>query len=171
MKNAGVILAVGLTALVVATIAAFSFMPRGGAEAQGAPPAPDAAAAVAPVAGSADPAAVEAAFAAREALIQAQIQELDRELADRNTDYAARAAEMADLVATGEAQLAGLSANELALRGQVDELSQALTDRAAIYAGQRAQAAAQYQTRIAQLKAQMDEANAKLADARAQLGQ
>src|SRR5690606_1490010 len=101
--------------------------------------AADAPVAIAPVAGSADPAAVGAAFAAREALIQAQIQELGRELADRNTDYAARAAEMADLVATGEAQLAGLSANELALRGQVDELSQALTGRAAIYAGQRAQ--------------------------------
>lgn len=167
MKNAGVIIAVGMTALVVLAVVAFSFMPEAGAV-QPDPAIPDLPAAAAT---TGDPAAVEAAFAAREALIASQARELDRELADRNASYQARAEELTALIATGEAQLAELESAELALQEQVTGLDTALVDRAALYEQRRVQAYTQYQTGINQLQAQLDEANAKLADARAQLGQ
>lgn len=167
MKNVGVVVAVGLTALVIAVIAVLNFLPKVGAVA-GEEVLP---AVSTPALGAADPAAIQAAFAAREALIQAQIQELDNELAGRTTDYEARAAELGGLIATGEAHLARLSANEIALSDQIDGLTAALAERAALYDGRRTQALTQYQTSLQQLQIQLDEANAKLADARAQMGQ
>ena len=167
MKNVGVVVAVALTALVVMVIAVLNFSPQVGAASgdMALPPT----AAPAPIIG--DPAAIQAAFVAREALIQAQIQVLDHELAARSADYDARVVELTGLIATGEANLAQLSAGEIALREQVDELSAALADRGLLYEGQRAQAYQQYQASLQQLQIQLDEANAKLADARAQLGQ
>ena len=168
MKNVGVIVAVAATAVVVLVIAVFSFMPAEGAA--GASPE----ATVAPViSGGApsDPAAVQAAFAAREALIQAQIAELDRELADRQGDYAARAQEIADLLAAGEGQLAQLAEQETVLLAQVSDLRVALGDRQALYGTQRSQVNVQYQASLEQLQLQLTEATTKLADARAQLGQ
>jgi len=174
MKNVGVVAAVAATVVVVLGVAVFSFAPSGAtaAPAPGAPTdapagAPAAVAPAAPV----DPAAVQAAFAAREALLQAQIAELDRELADRQADYAARAQELADLIAAGEGQLAQLTEQETALQTQVSDLRVALADRQTVYAAQRGQAAAQYQANFDQLQLQLTEANARLADARAQLGQ
>lgn len=167
MKNVGAIIAVGLAALTIMGLALFSFWPGGSAEPPGAPaPVSDGVAAAAP-----DLSAVQAAFAAREALIQAQVKELDRELADRQTDYDARVVELAELVATGEAQLAQLSAGELALQGQVDELEKALSERGAFYESQRQQANSQLQNNIQQLQIQLGEAKVKLAEAQAQLGQ
>jgi hypothetical protein len=167
MKYVGAIIAVALASLAVVGIAIFSFLPKSGT---GSPAAatqePGELAAVAP-----DSSAIQAAFAAREALIQAQIQQLDGELVDRKADYDARVVELTDLIATGETQLAQLTAGELALQSQVDELGAALSERATFYEDQRNQANTQLQINIQQLKVQLDEANAKLADAQAQLGQ
>ena len=165
MKSAGVIMAVAATSIIVLAIGIFSFLP--GADFQALPNS----ATVIPLAVAPDTPAVQAAFAAREALIQTQIQQLDQELAARESDYQARAAEMSALIMTGEGQLAGLQQQETALQQQVDQLLATQSERATVYDGQRQQAYYQYQVNIQQLKVQLDEATAKLADAQAQLGQ
>jgi hypothetical protein len=167
MKYVGAIIAVAVASLAVVGIAVFSFLPKSGADSPVAPTQePGELAIVAP-----DSSAIQAAFDAREVLIQTQIQELDRELADRKADYDARVVELTDLIATGETQLTQLTTNEIALQGQIEQLEAALSERAAIYEAQRNQANTQFQISIQQLKLQLDEANAKLADAQAQLGQ
>lgn len=165
MKSIGVMMAVAATSVVVLAIGIFSFLPRGGFE---APPNPTT---VIPLAVAPDVPAVQAAFTAREALIQTQIQQLDQELAARESDYQARAAEMRALITTGEGQLAGLQQQETDLQQQVDQLLATQSERATVYDSQRQQAYYQYQVNIQQLKVQLDEATAKLAAAQAQLGQ
>ncbi len=165
MKSVGVMMAVAVTSVIVLAIGIFSFLPRAGFE---APPNP---ATVIPLAVAPDVPAVQAAFAAREALIQTQIQQLDQELAARESDYQARAAEMRALITTGEGQLAGLQQQETDLQQQVDQLLATQSERATVYDSQRQQAYYQYQVNIQQLKVQLDEATAKLAAAQAQLGQ
>lgn len=165
MKNAGVMMAVAATSLIVLAIGIFSFWPGADLEAQPDP------ATVTPLAVAPDMPAVQAAFAAREALIQTQIQQLDQELAARESEYQARAAELSALIMTGEGQLAQLQDQETVLQEQVDQLLVTQSERAAVYDSQRQQAFYQYQVNIQQLQAQLDEATAKLADAQAQLGQ
>lgn len=168
MKNAGVIMAVAATAVVVLAVGIFSFLPAADSAAGAAPPT---APTIGVAAASTDTGAVQAAFAAREALIQSQVEALDRELAGRQAEYEAQAAELSALIGAGEAQLARLQEQETAARGQLDALRVAQSERAALYNGRRAQAQTQYQAGIQQLTAQLDEARAKLAEATAQLGQ
>lgn len=166
MRHKGAIIAVAVTALVVIAIASFSLLPATEADAATGTELP------APVAAPArDLGAVQAAFAAREALIQTQVQQLDRELTDRQTAYEARLAELGNLVATGDAQLVQLRERETALQAQVEELRAAQVGRGALYESQRGQAYGPYQVALQQLQIQLDVANAKLAEARAQLGQ
>ncbi len=165
MKSPGVILAVAATSILVFAIGIFSFLPGEDVKTQPEP------ATVIPLAVAPDVPAVQAAFAAREALLQTQIQQLDQELAARESDYQARAAEVEALILTGEGQLAQLTQQETALQQQVDQLLVTQSDRATAYESQRQQATSQYQASIQQLKAQLDEATAKLAEAQAQLGQ
>lgn len=165
MKNAGVVMAVAVTGIIVLAIGIFSFLPGAKSEAPSNP------ATVVPLAVAPDMPAVQAAFAAREALLQAQIQQLDQELAARETDYQARAAEMSALIMTGEGQLAQLEAQESDLQQQIDQLLASQSERATAYATRRQQALYQYQVNIQQMKIQLDEATAKLAEAQAQLGQ
>lgn len=165
MKSAGVVMAVAATSIIVLAIGILSFLPRADFETLPNP------ATVVPLAVVPDTSAVQAAFAAREALIQAQIQQLDKEQAARESDYQARAAEMSALIMTGEGQLAELQAQETALQQQSDQLLATQSERTAVYDTQRQQAFYQYQVSIQQLKVQLDEATAKLADAQAQLGQ
>ncbi len=165
MKSVGVMMAVAATSIIVLAIGIVSFLTGADSEAQPNP------ATVTPLAVAPDMPAVQAAFAAREALIQAQIQQLDQELAARESDYQARAAEMSALIMNGEAQLAQMQGQETGLQQQVDQLLVTQSERATVYDTQRQQAFYQYQVNIQQLKAQLDEAIAKLADAQAQLGQ
>jgi DNA anti-recombination protein RmuC len=168
MRNIGTILAVGLTAIIVIVIGIFSFLPEVEADQasnNATPQATDLSLIVS------DPASMQAAFAAREALLEAQIQELDGVLADRQQTYQARAQELADLIAAAEAQSAQLSEQETALQQQIEQLQTAQAERTTTYEGQRQQAYFQYQTSIDQLKLQLDEANAKLAETLAQLSQ
>lgn len=166
MRHKGAIIAVAATALVVIAIAIFSLLPAAEADAATRTELP------APVAAPAhDLGAVQAAFAAREALILTQTQQLDGELVDRQTAYEARAAELGNLIATGDAQLVQLREREMALQAQVEELRAAQVGRGALYESRRGQAYGQYQATLQQLQVQLDVANAKLAEARVQLGQ
>ena len=165
MKTAVASMTVAATCMIVLAIGVFSFMPGTESGALSNP------ATVVRLAVATDMPSSQTTFAAREALIQAQIQQLDQELAARESDYQARAAEMSALIMTGEGQLAGLQQQETALQQQVDQLLATQSERATVYDGQRQQAYYQYQVNIQQLKVQLDEATAKLADAQAQLGQ
>jgi hypothetical protein len=167
MKNIGVVLAVVMTLIVISAIGVFSFLPASD------PPDPTQAAptTTTQVVAVTDTGAVQAAFAAREALIQSQIEELDRELTDRGAAYEARVAEVAGVIAAAEEQLAVLQEQEALMVEQVEALQTVQSERAVLYAGQREQAQIQYQAAIDQLKTQLEEAKVKLADAQAQLGQ
>lgn len=172
MKNVGTVGAVGLTVLAIITIVVVSSWPDIKPRAEAMPEPEVMPAIVTPVAGpTRDTAAIEAAFLARETLMQTQIEELDRELADRQADYEARAAELAGLITTGEDRLALLDEQNVALKAQLDELVAAQGERQVLYDGQLQQAYSQYQISIQQLQLQLDTTNAKLAETLAQLGQ
>jgi hypothetical protein len=168
MRNFGALLVVALTAAILLVLTTFNFAPAEATE-------PDVASQVEPLAFTeaidTDTGAVEAAFVAREALLQSQIIELEGQLADRQEAYSVRAGELADLIATGSAQLADLEAQEQQLLQQADQLLQAQAERSRLYEGQSGQAYAQYQSSIAQLQLQLDQANAKLAELGLQLDQ
>lgn len=172
MKNVGTVGAVGLTVLAIIIIVVVSSWPDIKPRAGAMPEPVVMPATVTPVAGpTRDTAAIEAAFLARETLMQTQIEELDRELADRQADYEARAAELAGLITTGEDRLAFLNEQNVALKAQLDELVAAQGERQLLYDGQLQQAYSQYQISIQQLQLQLDTTNAKLAETLAQLGQ
>ena len=173
MKHIGTLIAVAVTAAIMLAIGVFSVLPA--PESSAAPvgdgATADAAPAVQASASAADPGAIQAAFAAREALVQSQIMALDQELTAREADYAARADELATVIATGDAQLALLQQQEAELTQQLGDLLVAQADRTTVYETQRGQAYSQYQVNLQQLQAQLDEATLKLAEARARLGQ
>jgi hypothetical protein len=169
MKNIGVVLAVATTLIIVSVIGVLNFLPA--TEPPAAAPTQIATTAVPQEVAETDTGAVQAAFTAREALIQSQIEELDRELVARQAAYEARATEVIGLIAAAEEQLAVLQEQELSAIEQLEALQTAQSERSTLYAGQREQAQIQYQVAIDQLKAQLEEAKVKLADAQAQLGQ
>ena len=168
MKNLGVVLAVGITAVIVITIGFLNFFPVSEPQLTvgGDIPAPVAETVVVP-----DMAAVAAAFEARETLLEAQIAELDAEYANRLAVYDLRVEELSTLIVAGEGQLPQLQDQETGLQEQIDQLHAAQSERTTAYESQRQQAYYQYQVNIQQLQAQLDEANAKLYDALGQLGQ
>jgi hypothetical protein len=169
MKNLGAVLAVGITAVIIVTIGVLNVLlasePGPAAEIEEiAPPVVDAAAAP-------DVAAIQAAYDARELLLQAQIAELDAELLDRQAGYDQRAAELEELIFMGEEKLIQLQDQETVIREQIEVLLLAQSERAAAYESQRQQAYYQYQINIQQLQAQLDEGQVKLAEALARLSQ
>jgi hypothetical protein len=168
MKSIGMLLVITATAAILFVLVTFNFAPAGAVDADLASQVPPA---VTPDVISTEIRAVEAAFAAREALLISQISELDQELVDRQEAYEAHAGELADLIAAGGAQLAELRAQEQLLQQQSDQLLQAQEERSQLYEVQRGQAYSQYQSNIAQLQVQLDEANAKLAELGLQLDQ
>ena len=169
MKNLGVILAVGITAVIIITIGIFNFLLASEADLParyGGLPAAVEETTVVP-----DVAAVQAAFDAREALLQAQIAELDAELVDRQAAYDLQVEELSALIVASEEQLTQLQDQETVLQEQIDQLLTAQTERAANYESLRQQAYYQYQVNIQQLQVQLDEANGKLSEALVRLGQ
>ncbi len=169
MKNLGAILAVGMTAVILITIGASNFLLAAKAEppadSGNTPPLVEQTTIVP------DVAAVQAAYQARETLLQAQLTELDTELIDRQITYDLQVEELSWLIVTSEEQLGHLQEQETVLQEQIDQLLVAQTERTASYEGQRQQAYYQYQVNIEQLQTQLDEANVKLNDALARLGQ
>jgi len=168
MKNIGVVLAVGTTALVVVIIGILNFFPPPDSD---LPAGDENATAPATEVTTVDIAAVQAAFEAREALLQAQIAELDLEYVDRQAAYDSQAGEINALTVAAEEQLNQLGEQESSLQEQIEQLHAAQEERAATYDNQRQQAYYQYQVNIDQLQLQLDEANAKLGEALAQVGQ
>ncbi len=169
MKNLGVILAVGITAVIVMTIGIFNFLLV--SEAESAANSEEVADLVEETTDVPQMAAIQAAFEARETLLQAQIANLDAELADRQSAYDLQVEELSGLIVTGEEQLIQLQSQETILQEQIDALLNAQTERAVNTESQRQQAYYQYQVNVQQLQAQLDEANVRLNDAFSRLGQ
>ena len=169
MKYLGAILATVITVAIILTIGLANYALL--ADAGPSVSAEEVATPVQESAPVADAAAIQAAYAARETLLQAQIVDLDAGLANRQADYEARVEELNGLLLTGEGQLAQLQDQETALKEQIDQLLVAQADRTANYESQRQQAYTQYQINIQQLQTQLDEGNSKLSEALARLGQ
>ncbi len=169
MKNIGVVLTVGITAVILITIGVFNVLLA--AEAETPVDAAITPAVAEEVTAVPDLAAVQAAYDARETLLQAQIAELDSEYSDRQAAYELRVEEYSSLLLAGEDQLSQLQDQETVLQEQIDQLLAAQMERAANNESQRQQAYYQYQVNIQQLQGQLDEAHVKLSDALAQLGQ
>lgn len=169
MKHLGAVLAVGITAVIILTLGAVNFLMVSGAPS--APNTGDLPANMEAPTAVPDVAAVQAAFEAREKLLQAQIADLDAELENRQAAYDQHAAELNGLIAAGEEQINQLHEQETSLQAQIEQLNNAQAERTAVYESQRQQAYYQYQVNSQQLQAQLDEGKAKLSEALAQLGQ
>jgi len=169
MKNLGVVLAVGMTAVIIITIAIFNFLLVSAEE----PPSNSENTQIVTVEPTTVPdvAAIQAAFDARAALLQGQIKDLDAEYADRQSAYDLRVEELGGLIAASEEQVTQLENQENTLQSQIDQLYTAQTEREATYESQRQQAYYQYQVNIQQLQTQLDESKVKLNEALGRLGQ
>lgn len=168
MKNLGMALAVGLTAVIVIMIGLFNFLLRS----EAAPIVDNSDPLTGPEATAApDLTAVRAAYDAREALLEAQIFELDAELADRQAAYELQVGDLTASIVSREEQLAELLDQETAMQEQVELLLDAQAEHVLNGESQRQQASYQYQINIQQLQAQLDEAQSKLNEALVRLGQ
>ena len=107
---------------------------------------------------------VEAAYAE-------QLTQVQQALAERKAVYDGQLQEMNNRVATGQTQVRALADQEQAIQQQIAQLYNARLERQAAYATQLAAARQEYDQRLAQLAAQLQEAQARLAEARTLLGQ
>ena len=168
MKYLGPLLAGGLTIAVVLVVGIFSFLPAGSLTQVEQPTNSEPARqiVVAPV----DTSQLEAAVAEREAVYLAQIDELNRVLQERQNIYQTQIQELSNQITTTPEQLGQLQAQERILPARITQLETTRSERQATYQEQLAQLQNQYNERIAQLQAQLSEAQIRLAEANAQLG-
>jgi chromosome segregation ATPase len=160
VKYFAVLLAGGLTLLVVLAVGIFSFLP------QEEPPQPAVVVPVAPATSQ-----LEASLAEREATYQAQIAKLNQTLQERRATYQTHMQDTNAQIATAQQQLNALKAQEQNLLGQAAQLETTRAERLAAYQTQLEQAQGQYSVRYTELQAQLNEARTNLANAQAQLGQ
>ena len=106
-----------------------------------------------------------------EAAYGEQLTQVQQALAERKAVYDGQLQEMNNRVATGQTQVRTLADQEQAIRQQVTQIANARLERQAAYATQLAAARQEYDQRLAQLAAQLQEAQARLAEARTLLGQ
>lgn len=164
MKNLGPLLAGGLTLLIVLAVGVFSFLP--------AQPAPAAESATGPiVVPAADTGQLEAAMAERENVYQGQLQQLEQTYQDRQAMYQSQIQTLNSQITAAQNQLDDLTAQEATLSLQVAQFEQSRTERLNTYQAQLNELNPQYADRLSQLQAQINEAQAKLAEVNAQLGQ
>ena len=164
MKNLGPLLAGGLTLLVVMLVGIFSFLPAGAAT------QPAAASAGPIVIPAVDTTNIQASIAERDAAYQAQINQLNQTLQERQATYQTQADTLKAQTTAAQAQLTDLKNQEQNLPAQISQFDQARADRLAVYQAQLDQLNQQYQERLAQLQTQLNDVQAKLAEANAQLG-
>jgi hypothetical protein len=167
-KNLGVMLTIGVTAAVLLLIGLLNFMPAGASDVAGTQVVE---AVMIETTAPLDTAALEAAYAAREALLLAQIGAIDMEYSARQTAYEEQAASYEAHLTAGAEQLGQLQEQEGTLQEQIAALQLAQSERVSAYEDQCGQAYYQYEMNIQQLRVQLDEGNAKLAEALARLGQ
>ncbi len=174
MKNLGPLLAGGLTLLIVLGVGIFSFLPAE-RPTQATTEQPVAAVPIPPTEQIAVPAEpdttqFDAAMAEREAIYQAQIEELNQASQERQATYQAQIEASTVQIASAQNQLNDLKAQEQNLLAQVSQLETARAERLAVYQNQLQQVQKQYSDRYVQLQAQLNEARAKLSEANVQLG-
>jgi hypothetical protein len=174
MKQLGVILATGLTLLIVFVVSIFSFFPG---EGKSLPPLPGF------LTGTEDPqstiiipvapnlAQLETTLTEREAAHQARITELNKAVQEREAVYQAQIQELTAQISEAQTQLNDLKTWEQDLRARIAELETTRAERLATYQRQLEQVQAEYNTRSGQLQAQLSEAQNQLINARTQLGQ
>jgi len=166
MKNLAPLVAGGLTLIVVLAIGIFSFLPV----------QPTATPASAPSGGpivipAVDTTPIVNTIAEREAVYQNQIQELDQALQARQSTYASQTQTLNSQILAAQNQLAQLNTQEETLTAQITQLETTRNERLATYQSQLTQLNTQYNERLPQLQNQLAEAQAKLAEVNAQLGQ
>ena len=174
MKHLGVLLASGLTLLIILMIGIFSFLPPQSAgsqvtAAETVVTVPTSQPVILPAA--LDMSQVEANLAQREAIYQGQITQLDQALQTRQTSYQLQIQTLSSQVETLQNQLNDLQTQEQNLLAQLAELETGRAERLAIYQTQLEQARNQYNQRYAEMQAQLNEAQTRLAEVNAQLGQ
>jgi hypothetical protein len=165
MKNPGPLLAGGLTLLIVLTVGIFSFLPLESA-------APETAASTGPIVVPAvDTSQLEATMAQREAVYQNQLQQLNQTLEERQNTYQNQIQTLNSEITTTKNQLVELQTQQQDLSAQISQLENTRAERLATYQTQLEQLNQQYKSQLAQLQAQLNEAQTKLAEVNAQLGQ
>jgi chromosome segregation ATPase len=168
MKNLGPLLAGGLTLVLILLVGLFSFLPTqsiGQAETAST-------AQVGPIVVPAvDTTQVEANLTEREAVYQTQIQELDQAWQQRQTTYQPQIQTLNSQITATQNQLTELKAQEQNLSIQITQLENTRAERLATYQTELEKLNNQYSGRLAQLQAQLNEAQVKLAEVNAQLGQ
>lgn len=162
MRYSGVLLIVTMTVALVATVLFFSFAPTQSVVAE---PAPAQEAAVAAV----DP-AVAALYTERAAALQAQAEQLQLTIQERQATYAEQLATLTAAQAVAEEQLGALAGQEELLHQQLAEFTNVRASRGAQYDLQLQEARGQYDARAAAIVAQLQEAQARLAEANQLLG-
>jgi multidrug efflux pump subunit AcrA (membrane-fusion protein) len=166
MKNLAPLIAGGLTLLVVLAIGVFSFLPAQPTETPTTEPA--AGPIVIP---AVDTTPIVNTITEREAVYQNQIQELDQALQARQSTYASQTQTLNSQILAAQNQLAQLKTQDENLAGQISQLEATRNERLGTYQSQLTQLNTQYNERLPQLQNQLAEAQAKLAEVNAQLGQ
>lgn len=171
MKPLGVILAGGLTLIIVLVIGIFSFLPSPTTEAAPAQPAATTVPVTIPQPKPVvDPGQLEAVVSQREAVYQQQITQLQQTLQQRQSTYQNQIQTLRTQVAEAQAQLNGLKAQEQTLQTQVTELENTRNQRLGQYQGQLQQAQTQYNARFTEMQTMIDNLQTQLAQTNAQLG-
>jgi septal ring factor EnvC (AmiA/AmiB activator) len=168
MKNLGPLLAGGLTLVLVLLVGLFSFLP---AQSIGQAETASAAQTGPIVVPAVDATQVEANLTEREAVYQTQIQELDQAWQQRQTTYQSQIQTLNSQITATQNQLTELKAQEQNLSTQIIQLENARAERLATYQTELEKLNNQYSGRLAQLQVQLNEAQVKLAEVNAQLGQ
>ena len=167
MRYLGPILAVGITAIIILTVAVFSFLPN---RSTSSPVTPTPSLLVQEVLPTVPAAQIEAEMLRREATYQAQITQLEQAFKERQTTYQQQIQTLTEQVNATQPQVNELKRQEETLGAQVIELQANRNERLAQYQQQLQQAQAQYSTRLSELQTMIDDLRVKLAQANAQLG-
>lgn len=160
LKHLGILLAGGITFIIVFAVGIFSFLP------QEQPPQPAVVVPATPP--NADQ--LEASLSKREATYQAQITQSGQTLQERQTTYQAQLEELNTQIMAAQQQLNQLKAQEQNLLGQAAQLETSRAERLTTYQSQLEQVQNQYQERFIQWQNQLAEAQTRLNEANAQLG-
>ncbi|HAJ36400.1 MAG TPA: hypothetical protein DCL15_11975 [Chloroflexi bacterium] len=118
----------------------------------------------------ADAAALQAAFAQREAAYQEQLTQLNQAYAERQRLYQQQIDEMNRRLATVQQQVQAIRNQDATLRQQIAQLQSLRAERQAQYRSQLEQMRAEYANRAAAISAQLTDVQTRLAEANAMLG-
>lgn len=115
-------------------------------------------------------AALQAAFAQREAAYQEQLAQLNQAYVERQRLYQQQLEEMNRRLATVQQQVQALRNQEETLRQQLNQLQSLRKERQAQYQSQLIQMRIEYTNRANAINAQLADVRARLAEANAMLG-